>query len=97
MRAASTAASLWATVARPYRICWWRRVPSKIELILDDDIARCVDALAADLGDGRAGAALAVALLAAHTDSWSQRAARGLLPACGDRALRPGGPAAPAE
>ena len=54
---------------------------------LDDDIARCVDALAADLGDGRAGAALAVALLAAQTDSWSQRAARGLLPACGDLAL----------
>ena len=54
---------------------------------LDDDIARCVDALAADLGDGRAGAALAVALLAAQTDSWSQRAARGLLPACGDFAL----------
>jgi hypothetical protein len=54
---------------------------------LDDDIARCVDALAADLGDGRAGAALAVALLAAQTDSWSQRAARGLLPACCDLAL----------
>lgn len=54
---------------------------------LGPDVDRCVDALAADLGDGRAGASLAVALLAAQHDRWSARAARGLLPACGDLAL----------